>query len=236
MDQTLYVSLISLISDGLTPLTSLPTCRLDSFTRNLIAGERYLEHVGELVIRSTTSKDKVVLDFRAATMWESSRNIVLGTIHSHSPTTGRTTLTKLRGNWSDQVALQLSEVDEYRVLWRANPFPDKPLLQYGFTSFAITLNELPTNSEELPLTDSRFRPDQRAFENGQVAKADELKLGVEEGQRERRKARESDGSKFEPRWFKLDEAGEWKAKVGEQGYWNSRGVEGFTEGGEVLWK
>ena len=49
-----------------------------------------------------------------------------------------------------------------QYLWRANALPPTSSLQYGFTQFAIELNELTDAMRStLPPTDSRFRPDQR---------------------------------------------------------------------------
>jgi len=42
--------------------------------------------------------------------------------------------------------------------------PEDYELYYGFSRFAMELNEiLPDEEDELPCTDSRFRPDQRLF-------------------------------------------------------------------------
>ena len=52
---------------------------------------------------------------------------------------------------------------------------------YGFSYFAIELNELlEGQEEELPCTDCRFRPDQRLLENGNVQEAETEKRRVEQ--------------------------------------------------------
>lgn len=44
----------------------------------------------------------------------------------------------------------------------ADPMPKDYLLYYGFSTFAMELNELPPDLKPLlPPTDSRLRPDQR---------------------------------------------------------------------------
>lgn len=58
--------------------------------------------------------------------------------------------------------------------------------------FAIELNELmPAEAPLLPPTDVRWRPDQRALEDGKIGEAENIKLGVEQAQRDRRKLRET---------------------------------------------
>ena len=52
---------------------------------------------------------------------------------------------------------------------------------YGFSHFAIELNELLEGQrDELPCTDCRFRPDQRLLEDGHVQDAESEKRRVEQ--------------------------------------------------------
>ena len=54
-------------------------------------------------------------------------------------------------------------------LFRWNGLAEDAARQYGFTAFAITLNELtPEMLQNLPPTDSRLRPDMRALEEAGV--------------------------------------------------------------------
>lgn len=90
---------------------------------------------------------------------------------------------------------------------------------YGFTYFAISLNEITKDIKgSLPPTDTRLRPDQRAFEEGKVDEAEKTKQDLEGRQRERRKEMEGKGESFEPRWFH-------KAK-GEEPEWQFGGKAG----------
>ena len=43
---------------------------------------------------------------------------------------------------------------------------------------------------KIPPTDARFRPDQRALEEGRFAEAENVKLGLEQAQRDRRRQRD----------------------------------------------
>ena len=55
---------------------------------------------------------------------------------------------------------------------------------YNFTNFTLQLNHLPPAlKNKLPPTDSRFRPDQRALEVGDLVKAAEEKARLEDKQR-----------------------------------------------------
>lgn len=79
--------------------------------------------------------------------------------------------------------------------------PEDYELYYGFTRFAIELNELGPEVSQLPITDTRLRPDQRALERGDLDAAERLKLQLEQNQRERRKKYELENINFEPLWF-----------------------------------
>ena len=90
-----------------------------------------------------------------------------------------------------------------RCVWRPGALPEDHELYYGFSRFAIELNDLePSLIPQLPPTDSRFRPDQRLLEEGNVAGAEASKLQLEQAQRERRLAKESRGIQHQPKWFR----------------------------------
>jgi hypothetical protein len=106
------------------------------------------------------------------------------------------------------------------------PFPKNTLDIYGFTTWGIKLNEITADLKgKLPSTDSRYRPDVRALEEGNLDLAEAEKDRLEELQRERRKQ----GKAREPQWFRR-EGDEW---VYAGGYWEQR-AKGW-EGVEPLW-
>jgi len=82
------------------------------------------------------------------------------------------------------------------------------------------LNEMPDWLVPiLPRSDSRFRADQRALENGDVDLAGTEKTRLEEKQRAARKKREQEGTEYKPRWFEKNADGVWTYKGG---YWETR--------------
>jgi hypothetical protein len=111
-----------------------------------------------------------------------------------------------------------------KTIWRMGAMPEDAHIYYGFTRFAIELNELTEGSkEELPPTDTRFRPDQRCLENGLIEKAELEKHRIEERQRARRKKLESQGQHHEPMWF-VNKDNEW---LFNNNYWPKRENLGF---------
>ncbi|SJX61195.1 related to OSH3-Member of oxysterol-binding protein family [Sporisorium reilianum f. sp. reilianum] len=179
-----------------------------SFMRNLLAGNKYLEHVGELVVTNEGTGQRAVLEFKEGTMWggSSSRNCVEGKVYDANDSV----VTTLKGKWSDNLARQ-KDKENFQVLWEAHDMPPYADDYYGFTYFAMALNEItPDCDGVLPATDTRLRPDQRAFEEGDVDKAEHLKHKLEEAQRARRKKLEAEGKSYTPKWFhKTDDAPGW---------------------------
>ena len=83
--------------------------------------------------------------------------------------------------------------------------PEDANLYYGFTRFAIELNELTDElHDEIPPSDSRFRPDQRLLEHGKVDEAEVEKQRIEEIQRSRRREMELRGEEHKPYWFNAE--------------------------------
>lgn len=73
---------------------------------------------------------------------------------------------------------------------------------YAMTRHNLQLNYLPDSLRPfLPPTDSRFRPDQRALENGDFEKAAAEKHRLEEKQRAERRVLDANGIAPLPKYF-----------------------------------
>ncbi|KRY31378.1 Oxysterol-binding protein-related protein 2 [Trichinella spiralis] len=68
------------------------------------------------------------------------------------------------------------------ILWQIKSRPDFSEVFFNFTEFAMGLNDMQSNNDYAP-TDSRFRPDVRYLENGELDLAETEKLRLEEKQR-----------------------------------------------------
>ncbi|KAI8388923.1 Oxysterol-binding protein-domain-containing protein [Radiomyces spectabilis] len=180
-----------------------------SWMRNMIAGEKYLEHAGELCIRNHNTNEYAIITFKEGTGGglfgtPTKRNEVIATFYDASDKKCR----RVVGKWSDKLA---EEVDmnkrQLSVLWTANPPGIEDYAKYyGFTKFCIELNEITSIEQgKLPKTDTRLRPDQRMYEEGLVDEADAEKQRIEQKQRDRRKELEQQGVPWEPRWFVLQD-------------------------------
>lgn len=187
-----------------------------------MVGTKYFEHTGKMTIENTTTKIRCVLDFQQNGYWGPS-NVISGAVYGSDGEV----LSHLEGKWDDQLSHTLDS-SHFHLLWRVHPYPKNSPDYYGFTSFGMTLNEL--TEEVIPIlapTDSRYRPDVRALENGQLSLAEEEKSRIEEMQRDRRKR----GEESQPRWFKLV-GGEWQYCGG---YWEARAQGWKNESFQSLW-
>jgi len=68
---------------------------------------------------------------------------------------------------SDGAVSRKGDGDNYQRLWKVHDFPKDAEKYYGFSTFAMQLNEITDDiKDKLPPFDSRKRPDQSAFEQG----------------------------------------------------------------------
>lgn len=206
-----------------------------SFLRNIIAGEKYVEPAGELLVFNETTGQKTVSTFKAGGMFSGrSEDVTSKAFDSY----GKELPLGINGTWSASLRLIKQGSLTNTTLWTAGKLvPDAPK-HYGLTSFAATLNEVTAIEQgKLPATDSRLRPDQRALEDGDVDRAEAEKVKLEEKQRARRREMEDAGETWVPRWFtRAEDAATasggtevvWRLKSGKDGYWEERAKGSWT--------
>ncbi|KAA8645482.1 oxysterol-binding protein related protein OSH3 [Aspergillus tanneri] len=199
------------------------------FLRNIIAGEKYVEPVGEMSLANETTGQKSLSMFKAGGMFSGrSEEVNSRTVDS----SGRELPLGLTGTWTSSLQLTKNGSATGTTVWQSGPLVSNAAKHYGLTTFASALNEItPIEANKLPATDSRLRPDQRALEDGDVDRAEEVKVQLEEGQRTRRREMESAGETWIPRWFaRIEDDGAagsegevvWRLKCGKDGYWEER--------------
>ncbi|KAJ4157389.1 Oxysterol-binding protein 3 [Fusarium falciforme] len=193
------------------------------FLRNVVMGEKYVEPVGTMHVVNDTTGHKAAVEFKSKGMWGGRTEDV--SVEIFSPD-GVNTGSGLTGAWT--TGLKTSGKGGGQEIWRVGSLVENANQTYGLTTFAASLNEI-TEIEKgkLPPTDCRLRPDQRAYEQGKVDDAEEMKQTLEEAQRGRRRDLEERGETYKPRWFvKVENAPEgeevWKLKTGKDSYWEER--------------
>ncbi|KAJ3196648.1 hypothetical protein HK101_008225 [Irineochytrium annulatum] len=163
------------------------------------------------------------LVFKESGYFTSAKNEVAGTVF----TPGGEEVSWLIGKWDDSLnRYNKATPNNLEVIWRARPCPPNHAQMYGFTSFSVELNELTEDIKPLlPNTDTRFRTDQRMYEEGRAEEAEAEKLRLEQKQRDYRKKLEGEGKKWTPQWFELvpGEAEDGDGATGGNGVWRYKG-------------
>ncbi|TRY94285.1 hypothetical protein DNTS_030372 [Danionella cerebrum] len=203
--------------------------KVTSCIHNILSGQRWIEHYGEISIRNSNSeKCQCKVTFVKAKYWNSSMNEVEGAVTDHK---GKV-LHKLFGKWHE--GIYCGSPPSATCIWRTNAMPHDFEQYYGFTQFAMELNELePTTKALLPPTDTRHRLDQRLLEEGNIEFAEVQKQRIEQLQRERRRVLEENHMTHQPRFFVKSKEDTW---VSNNTYWDLRKDPGFTNlDWPVLW-
>ncbi|XP_039195302.1 oxysterol-binding protein-related protein 6 isoform X7 [Crotalus tigris] len=193
---------------------------------NILSGRRWIEHYGEVTIRNTKSSVCICkLTFIKVNYWNSNVNEVQGIVMDQE---GKV-VHRLFGKWHE--GLYCGIAPSAKCIWRPGSMPTNYEHYYGFTRFAIELNELdPALKDLLPKTDARFRPDQRYLEDGNLEAAATEKQRIEELQRCRRRYLEENNMEHVPKFFKkVIEANQREAWVSNDTYWELRKDPGFSK-------
>uniref|UniRef100_A0A8D2JEN1 Oxysterol-binding protein n=1 Tax=Varanus komodoensis TaxID=61221 RepID=A0A8D2JEN1_VARKO len=193
---------------------------------NILSGRRWIEHYGEITIRNTKSSVCICkLTFIKVNYWNSNANEVQGIVMDQE---GKV-VHRLFGKWHE--GLYCGVGPSAKCIWRPGSMPTNYECYYGFTRFAIELNELdPALKDLLPRTDARFRPDQRLLEEGNLEAAAAEKQRIEELQRNRRRYLEENNMEHVPKFFKkVIDANQREAWVSNDTYWELRKDPGFSK-------
>ena len=187
-----------------------------NFLRNIIAGEKYVEPVGSMTIVNESSGEQAVVTFKAKGMFAGrSEDVSVQLFDSF----GDLLPLSLAGKWTSSLHINEAGATSRQepAIWSVADASHEMSRGYGLTTFAASLNEVTAIEKgSLPPTDSRLRPDQKALELGELDHAEQLKVGLEEAQRRRRREMEDGGQTWEPKWF------EQLAGQGQEEIWQLR--------------
>nr|XP_006982250.1 oxysterol-binding protein-related protein 3 isoform X4 [Peromyscus maniculatus bairdii] len=179
--------------------------KVTSCIHNILSGQRWIEHYGEIVIKNLTDDScHCKVNFIKAKYWSTNAHEIEGTVFDRD---GKA-VHRLFGKWHESI--YCGGASSSTCVWRANPMPKGYEQYYGFTQFALELNEMdPLSRSLLPPTDTRFRPDQRLLEEGNIEEAEVQKQRIEQLQRERRRVLEENSLEHQPRFFRKSSDDSW---------------------------
>ncbi|KAI4273377.1 MAG: hypothetical protein LQ337_004672 [Flavoplaca oasis] len=190
--------------------------KVTSSVIGIITGSPTVDNYGPMEIKNHTTGEICTLDFKPRGWKASSAYQVVGKVVGKD---GKTRWS-MGGRWNDKIYARLTpgfEDAELKtsstkttgyeagstqafLVWQAHERPSG--IPFNLTPFAVSFQALPDRLRPLlPPTDTRFRPDQRAMEDGEYDLAATEKNRVEEKQRAKRREREEKGEEWVPRWF-----------------------------------
>lgn len=208
-------TIVKLKSTGETFSLTKPKSRL----YNYIIGKIYVWYEGPMECVNLDTKDKLEVVFRKKGWTSKSDYMVEGEITNGD---GKVEY-KVEGDWRNSLHLIDPNSKEITQICTRKPDPVNFEKQYNFTTFAIQSNHLTHDMlAHLPPTDSRFRPDIRAYEYGNIKLAGENKNKLEESQRERRKQCLESKKEWKPLWFEFKKDGNQINSRFKGDYWKVR--------------
>ncbi|KAJ2238331.1 Oxysterol-binding protein 3 [Coemansia sp. RSA 1722] len=206
-----------------------------ALVRGLIAGARSVDFTGEMTIVNHSTGDRCAISFKEGGLFTSSADEVeCRLFRAGSSTCERV----LRGCWSSHLRHERGPGQHADTLWTAAALPTDAARYYSFNYFTMRLNDLPAQLEPLlPPTDTRLRPDQRAYEEGRVDDAEALKHELEEAQRARKRRRDEADQTWTAQWFQLRDdphSADGRSWQYNGGYWAARAKHDFPQT-DQLW-
>ena len=165
---------------------------------NLVFGEMYLDLGETMYVRNLRTREYATLVFtrRGWTSGENSSYLLDGKVFSAAPleqnkkditpdqffpAKGGVPKYAIFGNWNKAISVVQTDpkgkhLSAPEVVWQKNEYPENWQWMYGLTHYAINLNYFPSRMHDVvPPTDTRWRPDQRVYENGEMEAAAERK-------------------------------------------------------------
>lgn len=129
---------------------------------NLLIGKMYIEMFGKSQLFNHTSGAICDIEWKERG-WSGKPDRVSGIVKSAS---GEQRYS-IEGVFSESLVIRDIASGDEEVIFEMRPKPKNSDMMFNFSHFALQLNYLtPELAQRLPPTDSRFRPDQRAMENG----------------------------------------------------------------------
>jgi hypothetical protein len=205
------------------------------YLKGLIYGTPHFDFSGVITIQDINNKgNKLVLDFFEEGRKSKPLGYFEGKIYISDLLVNCVTGNWTKGLWmTDKDNNPKSQNEIFKI--EEQPFMVNTDLtkNYLIPSYACNLNYLPTECElsnQLPPTDSRLRPDQRALEDRDMENAEKEKTRIENNQRLRHKKFEEEKIKYEPNYFVevLEDKTNDYVYIYKGDYWGDRKNKNFS--------
>jgi hypothetical protein len=200
---------------------------------NYIMGTPYLWYKGDMICKNQLTGDRAVINFKPKGWTSKSDYQCDGYICDDKGNKAY----ELFGLWSEHLTGTNTKTNQEIIFVKKKSEPENSIKQYSFTRFGISLNLLTSSMlAKIAPTDSRLRPDLRAFEFGNIELAGKEKTRLEEKQRARKKENEQKGIAHKPIWFDFSLEGDYinvkfrnqYFKIRETGSWPENTLDLFN--------
>lgn len=183
--------------------------RPNTSVRNIIFGTMYIDHHGKMTVKNVRTNDLAEFEFHKSGKSLFGKGKKTGTVDGKAYDSDGICHYLYKGQWNENFSFSpfnpsVKDFDEANstLLWEIEPKREDWERIYYFSKFALQLNKLtPEMKKKIAPTDCRFRPDQRALENGDLTLANSEKHRLEEKQRANRKKRTEEGIEWRPSYF-----------------------------------
>ena len=166
-----------------------------------MSGTPKYDYDGKIVIEDVNNKDiKGEINFYEGKSKSINEVNVEGSVFKNG-----NVVYKIKGNWNNNLYYYTKKNEsDKNIFWKIfdDPSLNNSLEKYVLPSYSLNFNLLTDNLKKiLPKTDSRLRPDQREYENGNVDEATKLRKIIEDKQRARHKKFDEQKIIYEPLYF-----------------------------------
>lgn len=168
---------------------------------NYIIGKLYFWINGEMTCTNHSTRDKITVRFKPKGWTSKNDYEVEGEI---TDADGKVVY-GVTGKWNSHLSIIDPHTQKETCITKKHDDPENVEMQYHLSAFNINLNYLrPDMLSKLAPTDSRLRPDQRAYEYGSLELASSEKNRLEEKQRTRRRENHKNHVVWKPKWFDFE--------------------------------
>jgi len=170
------------------PITSLD---------HIMTGKYCISNYGEMRFKNTRTNENATVSLIKRSWDEKGINRVEGYIKDDKAEF----VYKITGRWDEEITIKHLKTNQEKQIWKRRILNDNEK-NFGFTHLALQLNYLYKDLlNQLPFTDSRFRPDVRALENGNYDLANREKRRLRDKEQKVYRALKENNKTYQPKWF-----------------------------------
>ena len=201
----------------------------NTLLKGIINNKMYYDFYGDICIK-TPSSSEIVANIKFE---NEKKNIELGQFYGEVKNGGNI-IYKLGGNWKKEIYITDKDNNNKEILFNVPQlnFYNNTSEHYEMLEYNYNFNYLDDKLKNiLPISDTRFRPDKKEYENGNDEKAQEIKSKLEVNQVKRQEIYDNNQKEYKPYYFtnKYNQDSCDFIYMYNGGYWEDRKNHSFDE-------